>query len=711
MSQRVVTVALEFEDDIVLARQRARQLARLLGFDAQDQTRIATSVSEIARNAFRYAGGGKVEFGVEGRTPPQLFEIVVSDEGPGIARLSDILEGSYRSSTGMGLGIIGARRLMDQFEITSAPGKGTQVVLRQLLPGGALFFGPDRLAGLGEALAREVPRGPLEEVQRQNQELIHALDELRRRQEELEHLNRELEDTNRGVVALYAELDEKADHLRRADELKSRFLSNMSHEFRTPLNSITALSHLLLDRIDGPLTAEQAKQVTFIRQGAHALTELVNDLLDLAKVEAGKITVRPIEFEVESMFGALRGMLRPLLVSESLRLVFEPAEGLPTLYTDEGKVSQILRNFISNALKFTESGEVRVSATFRPEENAVSFDVTDTGIGIPAEDQERIFEEFTQVENPLQHRVKGTGLGLPLSRKLAELLGGRVTVRSTVGVGSTFCAVIPTLYLPKSGAMAKDELFVTERSGRPVLIVENDARQLTIYDRYLRDSAFRLVPARSLREARRALAGELPHAIVLDVLLEGEDTWKFLADLKKGATTRDIPVLVVSTVDDSRKGLALGADAYALKPAARGWLIGELERLTGQSRVPGALIIDDDDMARYVLKRLLSQLHCVITEMPNGKDGLQAARDLQPEIVFLDLNMPNMSGAEVLVRLKEDPVTANIPVVVVTSKVLEPAERALLESRAVAVLSKEETAREDALSVIQATWVKAGLRL
>ena len=711
MSQRVITVALKFEDDIVLARQRARQLARLLGFDAQDQTRIATSVSEIARNAFRYAGGGKVEFGVEGRTTPQLFEIVVSDEGPGIARLSDILEGSYRSSTGMGLGIIGARRLMDQFEITSAPGKGTQVVLRQLLPAGALFFGPDRLAGLGEALAREVPRGPLEEVQRQNQELIHALDELRRRQEELEHLNRELEDTNRGVVALYAELDEKADHLRRADELKSRFLSNMSHEFRTPLNSITALSHLLLDRIDGPLTAEQAKQVTFIRQGAHSLTELVNDLLDLAKVEAGKITVRPIEFEVESMFGALRGMLRPLLVSESLRLVFEPADGLPTLYTDEGKVSQILRNFISNALKFTESGEVRVSATFRPEEDAVSFDVTDTGIGIPLEDQERIFEEFTQVENPLQHRVKGTGLGLPLSRKLAELLGGRVTVRSTVGVGSTFCAVIPTLYLPKSGAMAKDELFVTERSGRPVLIVENDARQLTIYDRYLRDSAFRLVPARSLREARRALAGELPHAILLDVLLEGEDTWKFLADLKKGATTRDIPVLVVSTVDDSRKGLALGADAYALKPAARGWLIGELERLTGQSRVPGALIIDDDDMARYVLKRLLSQLHCVITEMPNGKDGLQAARDLQPEIVFLDLNMPNMSGVEVLVRLKEDPVTANIPVVVVTSKVLEPAERALLESRAVAVLSKEETAREDALSVIQATWVKAGLRL
>jgi len=712
VSLRVLTVALKFEDDIVLARQRSRQIARLLGFESQDQTRIATSVSEIARNAFRYAGGGKVEFGVEGRTAPQLFEIVVSDQGPGIARLSEILEGRYRSSTGMGLGIIGARRLMDQFEIASAPGQGTQIVLRKLLPPGSAVLGPARVAVLGEELAREVPQGPLEEIQRQNQELITALDELRRRQDELEHLNRELEDTNRGVVALYAELDEKADHLRRADELKSRFLSNMSHEFRTPLNSIMALSHLLLDRADGPLTPEQAKQVTFIRQGASALTELVNDLLDLAKVEAGKIIVRPVEFEVENMFGALRGMLRPLLVNESLVLVFEPADGLLPVYTDEGKVSQILRNFISNALKYTERGEVRVRAVHDAEADTVSFEVADTGIGIPAEEQERIFEEFVQVENPLQHRIKGTGLGLPLSRRLAELLGGRVTVRSTVGVGSTFAAVIPCTYVPRTKAAPEDKVVVsTERPGRPVLVVENDLRALTIYDRYLRDSGFRMVPARSLRDARRAFAVETPHLIVLDVLLEGEDSWKFLANLKSREATKHIPVIVVSSVDDRRKGLALGADAYGLKPVARSWLLGEIERLTGQSRVPEALIIDDDDVARYVLKRLLSHVPCVITEMPNGTDGFQAARDLRPDIVFLDLTMPDVSGADVLVRLKEDPLTAHIPVVVVTSKSLDPEERAGLEQRAVAVLSKDQTSRDDAVALIQGTWTKAGLRL
>src|SRR5215471_2552474 len=366
MSVRMLTVALKFEDDIVLARQRARQIARLLGFESQDQTRIATAVSEIARNAFRYAGSGKVEFGVEGRTAPQLFEVVVTDQGPGIAHLSEILEGRYRSSTGMGLGIIGARRLMDQFEITSAPGQGTQIVLRKLVPPGSLVLGPARVATLGEELAREVPRGPLEEIQRQNQELIQALDELRRRQEELEHLNRELEDTNRGVVALYAELDEKADHLRRADELKSRFLSNMSHEFRTPVNSIQSLARLLLERADGELTPEQERQVMFIRKAAEGLGELVDDLLDLAKVEAGKIEVRPVEFDLEHLFGTLRGMLRPLLINDSINLVFEDVAGIPPLHTDEGKVSQILRNFVSNALKFTEHGEVRVSARALP---------------------------------------------------------------------------------------------------------------------------------------------------------------------------------------------------------------------------------------------------------------------------------------------------------------------------------------------------------
>jgi signal transduction histidine kinase len=311
MSLGMLMVQLTYEHDIVLVRQRTRQISKLLGFDQQDQTRIATAVSEIARNVYNYGGGGKAEFQLEGRTSPQLLVIRVLDEGPGIANIDQILEGRYRSQTGMGLGIVGARRLVDQFRIESRPNGGTVVWLKKLLPRRAALVTPQKLAEIATQLANERPQDPWVEIQQQNQELLRTLDELRKRQDELTRLNDELEDTNRGVVALYAELDEKADHLRRADELKSHFLSNMSHELRTPVNSIIAISRLLLDRMDGDLTPEQEKQVRFISKGAEDLSTLVNDLLDLAKVEAGKIDIHPTQFQVEELFGALRGMLSP----------------------------------------------------------------------------------------------------------------------------------------------------------------------------------------------------------------------------------------------------------------------------------------------------------------------------------------------------------------------------------------------------------------
>jgi signal transduction histidine kinase len=269
---------------------------------------------------------------------------------------------------------------------------------------------------------------------------------LRQRQEELERLNEELKDVNRGMVGLYAELDEKARELRRADEIKTRFLSNISHEFRTPLNSIFALSNLLLERTDGELTSEQEKQVGFIRKAADSLLELVNDLLDLSKIRAGKIEVRPVEFSTATLFSALRGMLRSLQVNPAVALIFDEPDGVPWLYNDEGKISQILRNFISNALKFTERGEVRVSARYDEGNRTVTFTVSDNGIGIAADDLERIFEEFTQLEHPAQSKFKGTGLGLPLCRKLAELLGGRIELESEVGVGSKFSLTLPERY-------------------------------------------------------------------------------------------------------------------------------------------------------------------------------------------------------------------------------------------------------------------------
>ena len=514
------TLRLRQERHVVLARQRAREVAKLLGFDHQDQIRLATAASELARNAFRYAVNGAVDFQVLDSSP-QLFLISVTDEGPGIKHLSEILNGGYVSKTGLGKGIIGTSRLMDRFNIT-APPSGTRVDAGKWLPASAPRVDAKRAKSISAQLASIDVADPFDEIERQNQELLKTLAALREKQEQLAELNRELEDTNRGVVALYAELDQHADDLRRVSDLKTSFLSNLSHEFRTPLNSIVSLSRLLLNRSDGELSSEQEKQVTYIQRSASELSELVNDLLDLAKVEAGKTEVKAKYFEVRDVFSALRGVLKPLLVSNSLDLIFDAEADIPPLYTDEGKVSQVLRNLISNALKFTKRGHVRVTANLSADGYDVIFKVADTGIGIAPENLERIFEEFIQVENELQSQFKGTGLGLPLSRRLAELLGGTLIVESELGIGSTFIFTIPVNSGKGRPGTAKD-IPVEEPSSRPaILLIEDNREAMFIYESSLRKTRYELVFVDSIREARMAMKRLQPALVLLDRLIDRE---------------------------------------------------------------------------------------------------------------------------------------------------------------------------------------------
>lgn len=462
----LLTLELGYEHDVVLARQRGRQVARLLGFDPQDQTRIATAISELARNAFEYAGGGKVSFAI-GRDPDgkQLLVVQLRDEGPGIHDVQAILDGRYRSPTGMGIGILGVRRLTERFTIESAPGRGTTVEIARFLGPDVPRLGPHDAVRIADELARTTAQTPFEEVQRQNQELLRALEEIRTRQSQVERLNAELEATNRGVLALYAELDDRAQDLKRASEQKSHFLSDISHELRTPLTSVQNLARLLLDRTDGDLTPEQEHQVKLISKSADTVTELVNDLLDIAKIEAGRMTLRPSEFTVAELFGALQGICRPLLVSDDVRLSFEDRSGGEPLLTDDKRLAQILRNFISNAIKFTYQGEVRVIAVAEGDE-LLRFSVSDTGLGIAPEDRERIFQEYVQVDGPLQRRRPGTGLGLPLTRKLASLLGGRVELESELGRGSTFSVVIPRRHPGQSASEAEEQSLPSAGAGR-----------------------------------------------------------------------------------------------------------------------------------------------------------------------------------------------------------------------------------------------------
>ena len=265
-------------------------------------------------------------------------------------------------------------------------------------------------------------------------------------------LQDELEETNRGVVALYSELDTQAQQLQRATELKSRFLAYMSHEFRTPISAIRSLARLLLDEVDGPLNHEQARQVRFIDTTVGEFSEMVDDLLDLAKVEAGRVDISPAWFEMVDLFSALRGMFRPVLTNPEVSLVFEEPQQASRLFTDDKKLGQILRNFISNALKFTPRGEVRISAVENPD-GTITVSVADTGIGIDPKFHPAIFQDFAQIDSPVQKRLRGTGLGLSLSKRLAELLGGSVGLESALGRGSTFSVTIP-LRLPEPPASA-----------------------------------------------------------------------------------------------------------------------------------------------------------------------------------------------------------------------------------------------------------------
>jgi len=565
MSTPLGSMTICAEEDIRAARRRAGEIAALVGFDANDQVRIATAVSEIARNAFLYAAGGRADFYLN--AAEGLLTVRISDAGPGIPNLKKILRGQAREQSGSGMGIIGAQRLMDRFHIEQNPGRGCVVTLSKLLaePGG---WTPERLARLQAEAAGNGRAPSLDDMRHENQQLLQLSETLREREEHLARIRAELEDTNRGVMALYAELDEKAERLRRADQMKSRFLSHMSHEFRTPLTSIMALSRLLLDETDGTLTPEQHKQAGFIRKSAESLLEMVNDLLDLARVEAGKGVVRVSRFEVSNLFAVLRSLLRPLHLNPAVDLVFEDASALPALETDEAKVTQIVRNFISNALKFTEKGEVRITARLSGDGASVVFCVSDTGIGIEARHLEAIFQDFVQIENSLQQQWKGTGLGLSLSKGLAELLGGSVRAESSPGHGSRF----------------------------------------------------------------------------------------FL----------DLPLVYKAAAEEERSGDA-----------------------------PDVLLIDDEEVSRYVIRQALGAGVRAL-EAEDGPAGLRLAKELHPRAIVLDLSMQPMNGFEVLDRLKADPATREIPVVILTAKTLSAIERDILGTRAAACISKEALSEPDA---------------
>jgi signal transduction histidine kinase len=443
----LLRTAISVESDVFVVRQRGREVATAVGLERQDQIRVATALSEVGRQMYAQLGPVVVVFDAV-TTPVDALSVSASAPAPDDPAAVEALAQE----------VAVAQRLMESWQFDRADGQ-VVITMGRRLPVGAAPLG-SRVEELRTALERLAPGRPVEEFVLQNQQLLVALeqvqahrDELLRLNAELEETNKgvmalytqlsaELEETNRGVVALYADLDEKSAQLREASEGKTRFLNNVSHELRAPVTAVLGLVRLITDPASDPLTAEQSTQLGLIRDSAQDMLARVNELLDLAKAESGRLEPQPTEIDLHAVFGALRGTMRSLAARPELEVHVEEPDGLPTLRTDEVMLTQVLRNLMTNGIKFTPAGEVRLAARYDGGDR-IDLVVSDTGIGIPAEQQRHVFEEFYQIRGQAQAGVTGTGLGLPYARRLVHLLGGELYLTSEVGVGSTLTVTLP----------------------------------------------------------------------------------------------------------------------------------------------------------------------------------------------------------------------------------------------------------------------------
>lgn len=521
-------VGLTQPEGVVTARRLAREAATALGLDEQESTRIATAISELARNAHHHGRRGQLTLALPEPGRDRLI-CMVADGGPGIPDVPAALLGRRRpGDLGTGLGLIGVQRLVDDLTLTSSPA-GTTASFSRPLP---VAFADDP-ARLRTQLSRRISGDAQIELQQQNQELLLALGELRIRQDELVALNHELDDTNRGVVALHHELDQQAERLIVADERKSSYLAGLTHELRSPLNSIVALTDLLSDQAhsDGrPLSEEQRQQVGFIRTLADRQLKLVGDLLDIAKIEAGRVDLDLRPTTVTQVFSLLRAQFRPI-VADAVTLDFTAAPSLPELCTDEDKLLGVLGNLLANALRHTERGQVLVSAKATDGE-LMCFDVTDTGVGVGPGDLHRIFNEFERIESRAVTGGRGTGLGLPLAQKLAGILGGELSATSTLGQGSTFTLQIPV----RHAGLVPGE--------RPVLVVDAVDQSRSLFSTLLSPLGWTTIDAATAFDALDVLGRQAVAIVILDGHLPSPGSLELLKEIRSGADAPGVPIVM-----------------------------------------------------------------------------------------------------------------------------------------------------------------------
>jgi signal transduction histidine kinase/CheY-like chemotaxis protein len=522
-------------------------------------------------------------------------------------------------------------------------------------------------------------------------------------------LEQKVADRTRDLTLKSEELARANDDLLRMSKMKSDFLAKMSHELRTPLNSIIGFSDLVLSGSFGPLMDKQRDALARVVRNAKNLLQLINDILDLSKIEADRMTLKLGPVNLKVLIGSAIGNHEFKALEKKISLKAEVGPEIPTLQADEVRLMQILNNLLSNAVKFTHEGGVTLTATLL-DNDRVTIAVQDTGIGMTTKDLANLFTEFYQADTSLTRKYEGTGLGLAITKRLVEAMGGEITVQSLVSAGSTFTVTLPlvaagveadTVTLPPAAKRAKAATLPVLEGKRRILVIDDDPEIHTLIAENLKETGSEFLRAMDGDEGLKLAREARPDVILLDIRMPNKDGWEVLHDLKANTITAGIPVVIMSSVDNKSLGFSLGAADYLVKPVQRDGLFETLARL---SIGPGSgyiLVVDDDHESATVVKEALEVRDFTVAVAYNGKQALQMVKHQIPRLIVLDLMMPVMDGFETLAHLRSEPTTKDIPVVILTAKDLTQRERAALDGKIQALFQKGQVSLDQLISDVQ----------
>jgi len=520
---------------------------------------------------------------------------------------------------------------------------------------------------------------------------------VRDRMEELQRKNRQIETQNKQVME--------------ASRLKSQFLANMSHELRTPLNAVLALSDILGNKMSGELNDEQVKQVSIINRSGKSLLRLIDDVLDLSKIEAGRMNVEKAPMALHTLTTLIADTLKPLAEDKGISLSVTLAPGLPEFIKgDEGKLRQILINLVGNGIKFTEHGSVKMYVSHTSSPQMIAFTIVDTGIGIASDSTERIFDEFCQADGSTTRKYGGTGLGLTISRRMAELMGGSLNVDSSLGAGSRFTLTVPyepappvpatatetlrrvRMHVPEPLLMATvDDSATAMRDSRPiVLVAEDEPDNLYVMKQYLNRLGCQVVFARDGNEVMPKTRQYKPIAIALDLVLPKRSGWEVLSELKTDADTRHIPVIVCSALDNQERGFCMGAYRYLIKPIDETELEDAILHIKAAERrfIKRVLVVDSNVVDADLMARLLTENKYDVLRAGSGEEGIATSARERPDLIVLQLEAGGTGSFKVIDALKRRPETREIPVVAYTDIDLTPSEEAQLKREVACLFPK-----------------------